>query len=90
MLLDVRTNTQIIHDSSKINSITSSSYKSHKHVKYKWNYCCRSSVVFEVRLVMMEDEQIPSKLEHPVTFKIPVDSAPLQSGQVLQVSNCSL
>lgn len=46
--------------------------------------------MFEVRLVATGDEKVPSKLDFPVTFKIPVDTAPLQSDQVLQVSNCSL
>jgi hypothetical protein len=47
-------------------------------------------MVFEVQLVITERGLVPpSKLDHPVTFKIPVDNTTLQVDQVLQVSNCS-
>jgi hypothetical protein len=47
-------------------------------------------VVFEVRLVNTGAEQIPSTLDVPVTFKIPVDSTSLQADETLQVSNYSV
>jgi hypothetical protein len=47
-------------------------------------------MVFEVRLVTTGGEQVPSTLDYPVTFNIPVDSTPLPAGQMLQVSTCSL
>jgi hypothetical protein len=45
--------------------------------------------VFEVRLVTAEDKLAVSQLDHPVTFKIPVDRTSLEAGQVLQVSKYS-
>lgn len=44
--------------------------------------------MFEVRLVSAENELVLSKLDDPVIVKIPVDTASLEAGQVLQVSRC--
>ncbi|XP_023723547.1 uncharacterized protein LOC111873237 isoform X4 [Cryptotermes secundus] len=45
----------------------------------------RSSMVFEVQLVITERGLVPpGKLDHPLTFKIPVDNTTFQVDQVLQ------